>query len=56
MINFRYKPVNNDLRLSLVKSLGTKWMVVFHYYLKSKPEIVSKAAGINIDSWIETHC
>ena len=47
-----------DLRLSLVKPLGAKWMVDFHYYLKSKPEIVSngfKAAGIDIDSWIKSH-
>ena len=38
-----------DLRLSVVKPLGAKWMVKLYDYLKSKPEIVQngfKGAGI----------
>ena len=29
-----------DLRLSVVKSLGAKWMVGFYNYMQSKPDIV----------------
>ena len=38
-----------DLRLSVVKSLGAKWMEKLYDYLRSKPEIVYngfRAAGI----------
>ena len=38
-----------DLRLSVVKLLGAKWMDKLYNYLKSKPEIVCngfRAAGI----------
>jgi len=41
------KPV--DLRLTAVKSLGTKWLKGLYGYLKGKPEIISnsfKEAGI----------
>lgn len=31
-----------DLRMSVVKPLGAKWMVEFFDYLKTKPDIVSK--------------
>ena len=30
-----------DLRLSVVKPEGARWMIAMHEYLKSKPEIIS---------------
>ena len=47
------KPVKSvDLRLSIVKPLGTRWMIALYDYFKSKPEIAKngfKEAGIVIN-------
>jgi len=34
-----------DLRLSIVKSLGTKWMVGFYNYMQTKPDLVMNGLG-----------
>ena len=46
----KYKPV--DLKLSIVKPLGAKWMVNMYDYFLSKPEIIRngfKGSGIIIE-------
>ena len=48
----RQEPV--DLKLSVMKPLGAKWMVELHSYITSKPEMVCsgfKAAGLMFD-WL----
>ncbi len=39
-----------DLRMSIVKPLGVRWMISLYEYMKSKPEIIKNGfihAGIN---------
>ena len=47
------KPVKSvDLRLSIIKPLGARWMIALYDYFKSKPEIAKngfKEAGIVIN-------
>ena len=47
---FNVKPMQSiDLRLSVVKPLGARWMISLYDYFKAKPEIIKngfKEAGI----------